>query len=384
MRRVAIIGVGYTKIGRHWGKALRDLFAEAFINAMDDVGWPNVDMVYIGNMASGLFCEQENLAALLTEVVSLNPTPAVKVEAACGSGGAALAQGFMAVASGLYDTVVVAGVEKMTEVVTRDATKILATAADREYEVFQGASFTALNALIMRLYMNKFSAPEEAFGAFAVQMHENALDCPYAQLRFKISISDYLNSTLIADPIKLLDCAPIGDGAACLVLCPLEKARELCDTPVEIAGVGLATDTLNVSTREDLLTLKATVYATRKAFKMAKVELKDVSFLEVHDAFTIMGILALEDMGFTRKGEGWKLAQEGQLARDGDIPVNPEGGLKARGHPVGATGIYQAVEAVLQLRGEAEKRQIEKAEVAALQNVGGAGGFVSVHVLRRV
>lgn len=384
MRRVAIIGVGATPVGEHWGMSLRDMAVEALLNAMDDAGIDKVDSLYVGNMASGSFVEQENLGTLIADFAGLGHIPAVKIEAACASGGAAVQEGFKAVASGLDDIVAVVGVEKMTDAWPTDATRYLAYAADAEYELFNGASFVALNALVMRLYMKEFGATEEDFAHFAVNAHKNGANNPYAMFKKVIKVETALRSPYIADPLKLFDASSVCDGAAAVILAPLDKAKEFTDTPIEVAGVGRAVDTINLANRRELLRLRATIEASRRAYKMAGVGPKDVDVIEVHDAFTIMAAMALEDLGFVPKGQGAKVASEGQIAVDGDYPIQTMGGLKARGHPVGATGVYQTVEAVWQLRVDAGKNQVPDPEIALTQNIGGTGSNITVNILRRV
>ena len=384
MRRVAVIGVGYTKIGEHWDKSLRELFAEAALKALDDANVDKVEALYVGNMMSGYLQEQEHLGSLLATYIGMPGIAACKIEAACASGGAALHQAFLAVASGYYDIVLVGGVEKMTDKLTPDVTLALAMAEDREYVVYVGASFIGLNDLVYRLYMRKFNVKQEDIAKFPVIEHENAINTPYAQFRYKITLDDVLKSPLVADPIHLLECAPLSDGAAAIILAPLEYALKHYDTVIEISASALATDILSVHERPDMLTMMATVRAAEKAYKMAKMEPKDIDLVEVHDAFSILAPIALEDLGFAKKGEGWRLIAEEEVRKDGKLPVNTMGGLKARGHPIGATGIYQAVDAILQLRQEAGVNQVTNAETALIHSMGGVGGTVAVHILRRV
>ncbi|NJD98300.1 thiolase domain-containing protein [Thermococcus sp. LS1] len=386
MKKAVIIGVGMTPVGEHWKLALRDLAVEAVLKAMDDAGIDRVDSLYVGNMVSGSFVEQENLGALIADWAGLGNIPAVKIEAACASGGAAVQEGVKAVLSGLEDVVAVVGVEKMTDAWPSDATRYLAYAADAEWELFHGASFVALNALIMRYYMKTYGYTEEDLALFAVNAHANGAKNPYAMFKRPIKVETVLKSPYIADPLKLFDASPVCDGAAALIITTPEKAKELGvpkEKWVEVAGIGRAIDTINLANREDLLDLKAARVAAQRAYKMAGVEPKDIDFFEVHDAFTVMAALSLEALGVAKKGEGAKLAKEGQIAIDADYPIQTMGGLKARGHPVGATGVYQTVEAVLQLRGEAPS-QVPDAEVGLTQNIGGTGSNITVNVLRRV
>ncbi|NJE29771.1 thiolase domain-containing protein [Thermococcus sp. 18S1] len=386
MRKAVIIGAGMTPVGEHWKLGLRDLAVEALLNAMDDAGIDKVDSLYVGNMISGPFVEQENLGALIADWAGLGNIPAVKIEAACASGGAAVQEGVKAVLSGLEDVVAVVGVEKMTDAWPSDATRYLAYAADAEWELFHGASFVALNALVMRYYMKTYGYTEEDLALFAVNAHANGAKNPYAMFKRPIKVETVLKSPYVADPLKLFDASPVCDGAASVIITTPEKAKELGvpkEKWVEVAGMGRAIDTISLASREDLLTLKAAKVAAERAYKMAGVEPKDIDFFEVHDAFTVMAALSLEALGAAKKGEGAKLAKEGQIAIDADYPIQTMGGLKARGHPVGATGVYQTVEAVLQLRGEAPS-QVPDAEIGLTQNIGGTGSNITVNVFRRV
>ncbi len=382
-REVFVVGVGYTKIDRHFWKGDRELFAEAAWKAIEDSGNVLPKAIVVGNMTSSSLSEQDNFGALVADYAGLSGRPAFKVEAACGSGGAAFYAAYALVASGLVDVCLAGGVEKLTEQPTRRVTRALAYAAEEEYEVYYGASFTSLNALIMRLYMEKFSVTREEMSEWPVLMHENGSQNPYAQLRFKITKDQVANSMIIADPIRLLDASPIGDGAAAVMIASEEVARKITDTPVKVVGLGLATDNMYIASREDLTVLKATRKACEDALKMAKIEPRNIDVAEVHDAFSIVGVLDMEDLGFAEKGMGAKLLAEGRF-RIGDKPViNPSGGLKSRGHPVGATGIYQIAEITMQLRGDFPGLKVNGAEIGLAQNVGGVGNTVSVVILRR-
>ncbi|WP_457753267.1 thiolase domain-containing protein [Thermococcus sp.] len=386
MRKAVIIGVGMTPVGEHWKTSLRDLAVEALLSAMDDANLDKVDSLYVGNMISGPFVEQENLGALIADWAGLGHIPAVKIEAACASGGAAVQEGAKAVMSGLENVVAVVGVEKMTDAWPSDATRYLAYASDAEWELFHGASFVALNALVMRYYMHTYGYTEEDLALFAVNAHINGAKNPYAMFKKPIKVETVLRSPYIADPLKLFDASPVCDGAAAVIITTPEKAKELGipkEKWVEIAGMGRAIDTINLANRKELLRLRAAEVAAQKAYKMAGIEAKDVDLFEVHDAFTIMAALSLEAVGAAERGKGAELAKEGQIAIDGDYPIQTMGGLKSRGHPVGATGVYQTVEAALQLRGEAPN-QVPDAESALTQNIGGTGSNITVTILRRV
>ena len=385
MREVVIIGVGCTNFGEMWDRSFRDIFVEAGLSALEDasIRGEEIDALYVGNMSAGKFIDQEHIGSLIADYAGLASlhVPSVRVEAACASGGLALSQGVLAVASGYHDIVVAAGVEKMTDVGTGVAIDALASAADREWEVLMGATFPGLYAMIARLHMHKYGTTREQLAMVAVKNHLNATMNPKAQYRKEISLGEVMNSTLIDDPLRLFDCSPITDGAAAVVLAPAEIARKHTDAPVYVKASAQATDTISLHDRRDITTLDATVHAAKKAYEMASIEPKDVDLAEVHDCFTIAEICAIEDLGFVPKGKGGPATEEGMTALDGKIPVNPSGGLKACGHPVGATGIKQAVEIVLQLRGEAGKRQVGGAEVGLTHNVGGTGGTAVVHIL---
>ncbi|MCI4407922.1 MAG: thiolase domain-containing protein [Thermofilum sp.] len=388
MSKVYVAGIGATKIDEHWEKGIRDLMVEAALNAIKDAGIEKkeIEAIFVGNMSSGYLQGQEHLGSLLATWLGIPGVAANKVEAACASGGAAVHNAFLAVKSGVYDCVLVVGVEKLTDAITSDATDALIMAEDQEYVAFTGASFVALNAFVYRAYMKKYQAKQEDIALFAVHDHKYAANNPLAQYQKPITLEEVLKSPMVADPVRLLESAPLGDGSAALVLCSEKKLKELQnrDVLVELAGSSVSTEIFSVHDRTDLTSIGATVKASRKAFQMAGVEPKNVNVVEVHDAFTVLGVIHLEDLGFAERGSGWKLLKEGQLEKDGKIPTNTMGGLKARGHPVGATGVYQVYDVVTQLRGEAGKNQVDGAEVGLAQNVGGVGGTVAVNILKRV
>ncbi|KAA0003448.1 MAG: thiolase domain-containing protein [Thermoplasmata archaeon] len=388
MREVAVIGSGVTKFGELWEKSLADLVAEAGITAIMDAGidGTDIDAMYIGGMSAGRFVGQEHLGALAAEVSGLSEMhiPSTRVEAACASGGLALHSGYLAVASGAYDTVVVGGAEKMTDVAGKEATNILASAASREWEAFFGATFPGLYALMARYHMHKYGTTPEQLASVAVKNHHNGSMNPNAQYRREITVEEVLNSTMVADPLHLLDCSPITDGAAAVIITSLDKAKEFTDDPVKIRASAQASDSISLAGRSRFDALPATIEAAKRAYKQAGIEPSDIDFAEVHDCFTIAEIMAIEDLGFFKKGEGGKASEEGLTALDGEIPINTSGGLKSKGHPVGATGIAQIHELLLQLRGKADKRQIEKAEIGLAHNVGGSGGTAVIHILEAI
>jgi len=386
---IFIVGVGMTKIDRWYTRNARDLFSEAMVKAIDDAGGVKPQALVVGNMTSSVLMEQDSLGALMADYSGLRGVPSFKVEAACGSGGAAFYAGYGLVASGLVDIVAVGGIEKLTEKLTAHATKALAQAADTEYELIYGASFTGLNALVARLYMNKFGYTDEDLAYWPLRMHEYASYNPYAQIPKKTSLEAILKSPVIADPIKLFDCSPIGDGAAVVILVRGEdRAREIArtmgrDVLVEVAGLGFSTDSVDLGSRRDLLTMDAVVRAARDAYKMAGVEAKDIDYAEVHDAFHITGYVSLEDLGFAEKGKVVKEWREGRFGKGDKPEVNFSGGLKARGHPVGATGVYQIAEVTMQLRGDFPGYKASDPEIGLAQNIGGVGTFAAVTILRR-
>jgi acetyl-CoA C-acetyltransferase len=387
MRSVSIIGYGITKFGEHWMESFRELVAKAGIMALQDSGLEgdDIEAIYGGCMASGRFIAQEHIGALIADQLGLNPIPSTRLEAACASGGVALRTGFLSVASGAYDVVAVGGIEKMTEVSTEEAAIALGGAGDQETELFHGASFPALYALMARKHMEKFGTTEEQMAAAAVKNHKNAMGNPNAQFHREITVDDVMNSGMVSSPLKLLDCSPITDGAAALILCETEKAKELgIDDAIEIIGSAQASDSLALTGRKSLTEMMATKTAAELAYKQAGVTVENIDFAEVHDCFTIAEILAIEGLGFFNKGEGGKATEEGKTALNSDISINPSGGLKAKGHPVGATGVAQAVEACMQLNGRAEGRQVKDAKIGLTHNVGGSGATAVVHLYRRL
>ncbi|MBT6821085.1 thiolase domain-containing protein, partial [archaeon] len=308
MKNVAIIGVGLTKFGSHWDRDLVSLSVEAGIKAVHDAGISkeDVDALYGGTMSAGLFINQEHLASKLADFSGFRNIPSTRVEAACASGGVALRQGYLDIASGMNDVVVVGGVEKMTDVGLHSITKALATAASHTYEANLGATFPGLYAMIAKRHMHDYGTKETDLAEVSVKNHENAIHNKYAQFRRKINVDDVLNSQMIADPLKLLDCSPITDGASAVVLASADVAKKVCDTPIWIKGSGHAVDTISLHDRKDITTLNATKEAARQAYLQSKMTSNDIDCVEVHDCFTIAEILAIEDLGFAKKGEGGK------------------------------------------------------------------------------
>jgi acetyl-CoA C-acetyltransferase len=379
MRDVVIIGIGQTPVGEHWEKSLRHLGHDAIMAAMRDAGIQTADALYVGNMLSGQLAGQEHLGALLADFVGLRGIEAMKIEAACGSGGAAVHAGVMAVASGMHDVVLACGVEKMTDTSGVVATSALATAADQEYEVSQGVSFVGLNALLMRRYMHECNAPNKAFAGFSINAHRNGANNPNAMFRSPISEASYLRAGMICDPINLMDSSPVCDGAACVVLAPAESFRDRIKARILASTV--ATDSLAVHDRRDPLFLQAVATSSQRAYAQARVMPSDIDFFELHDAFSIMAALSLEAAGFAPRGAGARMATEEEIGIKGRLPISTMGGLKARGHPVGATGVYQIVESTQQLTGQAGANQVAGATIGMAQNIGGSGATVITHIL---
>ena len=385
MRSVSIIGIGQTPVGELWEQSARQLAYDAISRAMADANVERADALFVGNMLSGNLLDQEHLGTLVADVCGLRGVEAAKVEAACASGAAALRVGTMAVASGFHDIVVVAGLEKMTDTVGKDTTAGLATAADAEYEALHGVSFVGLNALIMQRYMYEFDVPLDAFAGFSINAHRNGANNSNAMFQEAISLEDYLRAPVIATPINIMDSSPVCDGSAAVVLAPTEWAHKFTTGhhrgAVQILASASANDTLAVHDRRDPLFLEAANISSQKALRQAGIGQEDLDFFELHDAFTIMTALSLEANGFARRGEGWRLAHEGEISIGGRLPISTMGGLKSRGHPVGATGVYQIVESVLQLTGGAGANQVANARLGMAQNIGGSGATIVTHIL---
>jgi acetyl-CoA C-acetyltransferase len=385
MRGVSIIGVGQSPVGELWDRSARDIAYTAVTAAMADAGIETADALFVGNMLSGSLLDQEHLATLIAGHCGLYGIEAAKVEAACASGAAALRVGVMAVASGFHDVVIVLGLEKMTDTVGKDTTAGLATASDAEFEALHGVSFVGLNALIMQRYMHEYDVPIDAFAGFSINAHKNGANNPNAMFQSPISLKSYVNAPVIATPINIMDSSPVCDGAAAVVLVATERVRQVTNGrhwgAVQVLAGASANDTLAVHDRRDPLYLQAAHLSAQKAFAQAGLRREDLDFFELHDAFTIMSALSLEAVGFARRGEGWRMAHEGAIGIGGDLPISTMGGLKSRGHPVGATGVYQIVEAVLQLSGRAGANQIKDARLGMTQNIGGSGATIITHIL---
>lgn len=381
MRDVSIVGVGQTPVAEHWETSLRHLAYNAIDAAIKDAGLEQVDMLLAGNMLAGQLSHQEHLGALLADFSGMRGIEAVRVEAADASGGAALRQGYLAVASGLVDIALVVGVEKYTDVVGSTRVAASATGMDADFEAAQGATTPALAGLLMNRYMHEHQLEVSAFAGFSVNAHNNGALNPNAMYRNRIKPEGFARAPAIAGPISLFDAAPEGDGAAAVVLAPAERAKDLVPRPVRIAASAAATDSLSLHDRAKVLAAQAAARSVERAFAQAGLATGDIDFFEAHDSFTIMATLGLEACGFAAPGEGWKLANDEGIGLKGKIPISTFGGLKARGHVGGASGIYQAVEAALQLRGDAGENQVTGAKIGMIQSVGGLGGTAVTHIL---
>ena len=379
----AIVSAGLSKFGKRDGLYARELFAEAsrecFQNCRKLRPSKDIQALYVGQMCES-YEHQAHMAPLMLDWTGLSRIPAVRIENACSSSGSALRAGIMAIMSGMYDVVMVGGVEKMTHLSTQKNVEYLAMASDFEFEQRNGMNFPALYALMAVAHMNRYGTTEKQMAMVAVKNHKNGAMNPKAHMQKEITLENALSSKPVAWPLKLYDCSLITDGASCMILTKPSIAKKFTDTPVYIIGSGQANDTLNLFEREDLTSIQATQLAARQAYKMAGIRPSAVDVAEVHDCFTIAEIMAYEDLGFCKKGDGGKLVEAGETNLDGRIPVNPSGGLKSKGHPVGATGVAQACEIFMQLTGSAGKRQVPDAKIGLTQNIGGSGATAVVNV----
>jgi acetyl-CoA C-acetyltransferase len=382
MRDVAIIGIGQIPVGEHWESSLRQLAADAAHAALADAGLSSIDALYVGNAYGASFSSQAQLGALIADYAGLGNIEAFTVEAAEASGGAALRAGYLAVASGAVDTVMVLGIEKSTDSLAGARVSARNISLDADYEAAHGATITALAAMLMRRYMYEYGLDLNAFEGFSINAHANGARNEYAMFRNSIKPGRFAKAPMIAEPVSLFDSAPDADGAAAVILTAAERAGDLVPQPVSIAASAAATDTLALQDRADPLYLKAANLSAAKAYTQAGIQPDDVSLFELHDMYTILSVLTLEAAGFADRGEGWKLASENAIGLQGRLPISTFGGLKARGNPVGAAGIYQAVEACLQLRGKAGANQVPNAKTALIQNLGGLGSTAVTHILR--
>lgn len=382
MRDVAIIGLGRTPVGEHWGSSLRMLAADAINEALKNAGLTQVDALYLGNAYGASVSSQTHLGALVADYAGLSGIEAYTCEAADASGGAALRTAYMAVASGSVETALVVGVEKSTDTVGGARVMARNVSLDADFEAAQGATITALAAMLMRRYMYEYNLGLEVFEGFSINAHANGGRSDYAMFRNSIKPGRFAGAPLVSDPVNLFDSAPDADGAAALVITSSERAGDLVPRPIRITASSAATDTLALHDRADMLYLKAANLSAYKAYQQAGIQPADVDLFELHDAFTILSTLTLEATGFAGRGEGWKLAQSSAISLTGSLPISTFGGLKSRGNPAGAAGVYQAAEACLQLRGEAGMNQVANARIALIQSLGGLGSTAISHILQ--
>ena len=378
MRDVYVIGCGMTKFGEIWESSFRDLFVEAGLKAIKDAGVDHLDSMYVGTMTSGLFVGQEHVSALMADYLGMTPIPAVRLESACCSGGMAVRMGFLDIASGNSDIVLAGGVEKMND--GADVTFALSTAADQEYECYHGVTFPGLYAMIARAHMHRYGTTRDQLAQVAVKNHFNGSMNPNAQFQRKVTLDQVKSAVLVADPLTILDSSPVSDGGACVILASEDVAKKLQKPMIKIIGSGVATDSLALDQREDITALNAVKVSAERAFKMAGVKPSDIDLAEVHDCFTIAEICILEELGFAERGKGGLFTEQGHTALTGKIPINTSGGLKSKGHPVGATGAAQIVEIFEQLTGKSGERQIKNAKIGLAQNMGGSGASSVTHI----
>ncbi len=384
MREVSIIGIGQTPVGEHWDLSLRHLALEAVREAANDARIDHADALFVGNMSAAQIGGQTNMGALIADFVGLRGIEAVTVEASSASGAAAVRQAYLAVASGAMDFAIVVGVEKLTDVLGSSAVSAQMTATDSDYEASHGVTPLSAAAMLMRRYMYEYDAVPIDFAAFSVNAHANALNNPNAMFHNKITPESFVKAPMIADPINLFDAAPAADGAAAIILAPTEWARSnRQDGSIRIAASAIATDALAIHDRHDPLWLRAAELSANKAYQQANVSPKDLHLFELHDSATILAAMSLEATGFAAKGMGVTFAAHGGIQQGGVIPISTMGGLKGRGDPGGATGVYQIVEVVQQLRGHAGENQIAQARIGMAQNLGATGATAVTHILMR-
>jgi acetyl-CoA C-acetyltransferase len=385
MTDVVIAGIGQTEVGEHWDIGLRDLAFAAIRDAVKDSGGLKPQALFVGNMLAPNLSNQAHLGVLLADFAGLKGIEAVTVEAAGASGGAALRQGYLAVASGMVDVALVVGAEKLTDKIGPGVEAALATSSDSDFEAMQGMTPTSQAALLMRRYMHEQQVPADGFAGFALTAHANGAGNPCAMFRKAIKPETYAKAEMVSEPLNMFDIAPNADGAAALVL----TRRELLplngqNPPVRVSGSATSSDTLALHDRKDMLYFVAAQISSERAMKQAGITMDTIHLFEYHDAFSIYAALQLEAVGFASKGQGWRLAADGEISLKGKIPCATMGGLKARGFAGGATGVYQAVEAVIQLRGQAGANQIARAETALIQSLGGPASTAISHILQKI
>ena len=385
MTEIVIAGIGQTQVGEHWDIGLRDLAYAAIKDAVQDAGGLKPQSLFVGNMLAPNLSNQAHLGVLIADFAGLLGIEAVTLEAAGASGGAALRQGYLAVKSGLVDVALVVGVEKFTDKVGSGVDAALATQGDSDFEAVQGMTPTAQAALLMKRYIHEYDVPADGFAGFAITAHANGASNKHAMFQKAIKSETYAKAEMVSDPINMFDMAPNADGAAALVLTRHDLLPSEFPNPlVKIAGSAASSDTLALHDRKDMLYFDTAQVSAGKAMKQAGVILDEVKLFEYHDAFSIYAALQLEAIGFAIKGKGWKLAADNEISLNGRIPSATMGGMKARGYPGGAAGVYQAVEATIQLRGQAEANQIADAKTALIQSLGGPASTAVSHILQKI
>ena len=383
LNKVCVLGAGSTKYGR-LNEGIIEIALDASIDAINSAGIAAKDIQagYISNVF-GVSDKQVHMAPVIMSNLGISGVPGLTIESACGSGSIMFREAYANIAAGFYDCVLGLGVEKITHTGTIQSTTLFSYCSDFFYEGGNGASFPGLFASIARAYMAKYKASEEDLASVAVKNHENGILNPKAHVRKKITIDDVLKSPMVASPLKLYDCCPFSDGASAVILCNEDFAKKSGRPFVEVIGSGRGASSAAVQGRDDITTIPSTVAAATQAYKMAGISPKDIDFAEVHDCFTIAEIIDIEDLGFFKKGTGANAVREGSTSRTGEIPINPSGGLKSKGHPIGATGIGQVVEVFEQLTGKADQRTVRDAEIALTHNFGATGASAAVHIFKR-
>ncbi|MFO7681585.1 MAG: beta-ketoacyl synthase N-terminal-like domain-containing protein [Chloroflexota bacterium] len=379
---VSIIGIGQTEVKEMWETSIRHLAWYAIEAALDDAQAGKVDALFVGNMLAGELSQQNHLAALVADFAGMRGIEAVTVEAGEASGGAALRQAVLAVKSGMVETALAVGVEKMTDQTGAIVTRALASQLDTDYEVMQGVTMAGMAALLMRRYMHEYGVELADFAGFSVNAHANGAENPLAMFRNRLKAERFTSAPLVADPVSLFDMAPGGDGAAAVIVTRRERAMDMVPQPVEIIGSAIATDFFALHDRKNVLWLRGAELSVQKAMAQAGVTHDDIDLFELHDSFTVMAALSLEAAGFAEPGQGWQLARDGEIGRNGRLPISTFGGLKARGNPAGATGMYQIVEVARQLRGQADACQVPNAKIGMAQSLGGSGATAVTHLLQ--
>ena len=382
LSQVIVAGVGMAPVGEHWDRSIRELALEAIRQALEDAASPSPQCMYVANMLAPVLSRQTQLGAMLADFAGLRGIEAATVEGAGASGGLAVRQGYLAILSGEVDVALVVGVEKMTDQVGAAVEAALSTAADMDYETVQGVTRTAQAAMLMRRYLYEHAAPPDALAGFSLTAHANAVNNPKAMFRKAIRAEDYAHAPMVSEPVTIFDAAPMADGAAALVLARSGALPERPDRPaVRVLGSAAATSALAVHDQQDPLVLEAAADSVQRAYRQAGVTPEQIDLFEMHDLFSIYAALALEAAGFAERGKGWRMAQDGKIALDGQLPVLTMGGSKARGDAGGATGVYQIAELALQLQGRAEGSQVEGAQIGMAQCLGGSGATAATHIL---